>query len=234
MKNMAVDPNYTLFFSKGALSLEDAASSFLKAVGAVDRLRFSLLGKNPKYFEKMQIYDSKLGTTVTANLTEEELESYKERLMNVYWAIWGLLDQSEINTLTPFLDHFMDRPDVLDEGELDAFKKVLARCHQRVRKFKTIEELVGLVMYLRNVVYLAEGNHCPTITSDDEVLLFYETASRFAWIAVERTDDGSYRVEGEADFVKCPEGILKTLNSADYKFEKVTIRPAGRHCRRQG
>ena len=233
MNKMAIDPNYTLDFSKNESSFKDAASTFLKAVGTVDRLRNSLLGKEPKYFEKIQVFDSKIGTTVAANLTEKELGEYKERLLYIYWAIWGILNQKEVDALAPFMNNFMDGVDVKEEG-LDEFRKILLRAHQRVRRFKTVDELKSFVMYLRNLVYIAKESHCPTINSDEEALLFFEPASKFAWVAIEEAKDGGYLVEGEADFVNCPTGVLSELSSPGYGFKPVNIRKAVTHSRRQG
>ncbi len=233
MNKMAIDPNYTLYFSKNESSFKDAASTFLKAVGTVDRLRNSLVGKEPKFFDKIQIVDSRPGAIVAANLTEEEVKEYKDRLLNVYWAIWGILNQREVNALAPFMNSFMDEVDVKEE-DLDRFREILLRAHQRVRRFKTVDELKGFVMYLRNVVYIAGESHCPTINSDEEALLFFEPASELAWVAIEEAEDGGYLVEGEADFVNCPTGVLSELSSSGYGFEPVTIRKAGTHFRRQG
>ncbi len=231
MNKMAVvAPNYTLYFSKDESSFEDAANAFLKAVGPVDRLGNSLVGKNPKYFEK--IHDSKIGTTV--NLTEEEVKEYKERLLNVYWALWGILNQREYDALEPFMDNFMDEVDVKEE-DLDRFREILLRAHQRVRKFKTREELKDFVMYLSNVVYIAEESHRPMISSDKKVLLYVEPASELAWITIEKAKGGRYKVEGGADFVAYPGGIRNTLKSAGYGFKPVTITKLGtQHSHRQG
>lgn len=233
MKKMAMNPNYTLYFFKRVSSLEDAANVCLKAVGTLDRLGKSLFGKKPKYFEKTQIVDSKPGTIVAVSLTEEAVKEYKERLLNVYWSIWGLLNQREVDALAPFMNNFMDGVDVKEE-DLDRFREILLRAHQRVRKFKTVDELKDFVMYLRNLVYIAGESHCPTISSDEEALLFFEPASRLAWIAIEKAEDGGYLVEGESDFVNCPKGVQSELSSSGYGFKPVTIRQAGTHSRRQG
>ena len=232
MNKMAIDPNYTLYFSKRASSFEDAANALLRVIGTLDRLGKSLVGKKPKYFDKIQIFDSKIGTPVATNLTEEEIIKYKERLLNVYWAIWGLLNQKEVDVLAPFMNSFMDGVDVKEE-DLDKFRGILLRAHQRVRRFKTVDELKAFVMYLRNLVYIAGKSHCPTISSDEEALLFFEPASRLAWIAIEEAEDGGYLVEGESDFVNCPTGVLSELSSSGYGFEPVTIRQAGTHFRRR-
>lgn len=235
-KKMAVDPKFTLYFSRKVSSFEDAANAFLKAVGTLSRLGNSLVGKNPKYFEKTQktqIVDSKPGTIVAVSLTEKEVKEYKDRLLNVYWSIWGILNQKESEALAPFMNNFMDGVDVKEE-DLDKFGEILLRAHRRVRKFKTVDELKSFVMYLRSVIYVAGESHCPTISSDEEALLFFEPASRFAWVAIEKAEDGGYLVEGESDFVNCPTGVLSELSSSGYGFEPVTIRKAGTHFRRQG
>lgn len=232
-KKMAVDPKYTLYFSRKVSSLEDAANAFLKAVGTLKRLGNSLVGKEPKFFDKIQIVDSRPGAIVAANLTEEEVKEYKDRLLNVYWAIWGLLNQREVDALAPFMNNFMDGVDV-KEKDLDRFREILLRAHQRVRRFKTVDELKGFVMYLRNVVYIAGESHCPTINSDEEALLFFEPASELAWIAIEEAEDGGYLVEGGSDFVNCPTGVLSELSSPGYGFKPVNIRKAGTRSRRQG
>ena len=148
MKEMAMNPKYTLYFSKRVSSFEDAANACLKAVGTLGRLGNALVGKTPKYFEKTQIFDSKPGTIVAVSLTEEELGKYKERLLHIYWAIWGILNQREVDALAPFMNNFMDGVDVKEE-DLDRFREILLRAHQRVRKFKTVDELKDFVMYLR-------------------------------------------------------------------------------------
>lgn len=233
MNKMAVDPKYTLYFSRKVSSLEDAANAFLKAVGTLKRLGNSLVGKEPKFFDKIQIVDSRPGAIVAANPTEEEVKEYKDRLLNVYWAIWGLLNQREVDALAPFMNNFMDGVDV-KEKDLDRFREILLRAHQRVRRFKTVDELKGFVMYLRNVVYIAGESHCPTINSDEEALLFFEPASELAWIAIEEAEDGGYLVEGESDFVNCPTGVMSELSSPGYGFKPVNIRKAGTRSRRQG
>lgn len=236
MKEMAMNPQYTLYFSRKVSSFEDAANACRKAVGTLSRLGNSLVGKNPKYFEKTQktqIVDSKPGTIVAASLTEKEVKEYKDRLLNIYWSIWGILNRKESEALAPFMNNFMDGVDVKEE-DLDKFRAILLRAHQRVRKFKTVDELKGFVMYLRNIVYIAGESHCPTINSDGEALLFFEPASELAWIAIEEAEDGGYLVEGESDFVNCPTGVLSELSSSGYGFEPVTIRKAGTHFRRQG
>ena len=208
---------YTLYFSKELPSFKEAANSFLKAVGTIDRLKYSLIGGKPKYLDKVP-------GTVVANPTEKELKGYKERLLNCYWAIWGLLEQKDIDTLAPLLDSLIEG-NSLRERELDLFKATLVRAHDSVRKFKTPKALEEFVRYLRNIVYGTEDN-CPTITSDEEVLFYYEPASHFAWIAIEKSEGGGYKVEGEADFVTYPGGIQNTLKSAGYGFDEVEIRLA--------
>lgn len=213
-----IDQNlYTLYFSKELPSFKEAANSFLKAVGTIDRLKYSLIGGKPKYLDKVP-------GTVVANPTEEELKGYKERLLNCYWAIWGLLEQKEIDILAPLSDSLIER-NSLRERELDLFRATLVRAHNSVRKFKTPKELEEFVRYLRRIVYRTEDN-CPTITSDEEVLFYYEPASRFAWIAIEKAESGGYKVEGEADFVAYPGSIQNTLKSAGYDFDEVEIRLA--------
>lgn len=219
--NQSKSKLYTLYFSKELPSFKEAANSFLKAVGTIDRLKNSLLGEEPKFFDKLQIVDSKPGT----NPTEEELGKYKERLLYIYWAIWGILNWKEVDALAPFMNNFMDGVDVKEEN-LDKFREILLRAHHRVRRFKTVDGLKAFVMYLRNLVYIAGKLHCPTINSDEEALFYFEPASELAWIAIEKSESGGYKVEGEADFVTYPGGIQNTLKSAGYGFDEVETRLA--------
>jgi hypothetical protein len=117
--------------------------------------------------------------------------------------------------------------------DLDKFREILLRAHQRVRKFKTRKELDDFVMYLRNMVYIAEDAYRPMISTNEKVPFYFEPASRLACIAIEKAKDGGYLVKGESDFVKCPTGVLSELSSSGYGFS-VKIRKAGTHFRRQG
>ena len=199
MKNMAIsNPLFTMYFAKVVPSFEEAANAFLNAVGAVGGLNRSLISKSPLYLTRAE---------------GEELSKYRERLLNCYGALWGSLTTSEHESLKPFVE----RED-LNEKELEELGRILVRCHQRIRKFRTPEELERYRVYLYEVTYTEEEKLRPTITSDSEILFHYALTSWRAWIAIEKTI-GGFLIEGEANFVSFPYSVVSTLKSKAYEFK---------------
>lgn len=138
MKEMAIltDNLFTLYFEKEVASLDEAFNLLLRIVGAIDRLRNSLIGKDPLYFADGEDLWAHLTIGIRAakedNLLgqmEEDVQEVRKRFLAVHNKIRKVKDHEGLERLLSYLQRLIElstpekstRPKVTSNDETPFF-----------------------------------------------------------------------------------------------------------------
>lgn len=139
MKEMAIltDNLFTLYFEKEVASLDKAFNLLLRIVGAIDRLKNSLIGKNPLYFADGEGLRAHLTIGIRAakeynllgQMEEEDVQEVRKHFLAVHNKIRKVKDLEGLERLLGYLQRLIvlstpeesTRPTVISDDETPFF-----------------------------------------------------------------------------------------------------------------